>query len=165
MKLNEIRILSGIHPTDNQKRVLAIIIASPSPKVANEELTGDENLMAARNILMKLGVVTVVAGAAELTDKGTQIAQDERITDETGQLTDLGNELAFGAERPQPGEQPEMPGEVPMPGEEPPMPGNEPPLGGQTMPNEPITGLESFSMLRKVLNEMSHDENKSHTKK
>jgi hypothetical protein len=148
MKLTEIRILSGIHPTDNQKRVLAIIIASPSPKVANEELTGDENLMAARNILMKLGVITVVDGTAELTDKGTQIAQDERITDETGQLTDLGNELAHSTEEPQPGEQPmpELP-EEPMPG----MPGEEPMPGGQAMPNEPTAKLESFSLLRSLL--------------
>src|SRR3972149_829856 len=95
MKLNEIRMLTGIHPTENQKRVLAKIIAAPNSKVAGEQISGNVNMVAARNMLMKLGVITVSAGTAELTDKGTQIAQDENIADASGQLTDVGNALAM----------------------------------------------------------------------
>jgi hypothetical protein len=147
MKLNEIRMLSGIHPTDNQKRVLAKIIAAPNSKVAGEDISGDENMIAARNILMKLGVITFSAGAAELTDKGEQIAQDENIADASGQLTDVGNALVSGEEGAPPQQQStEMPPEQPQeqPGED--------PLGlGQQQ-----TGMESFSLLRNMLHEVSH---------
>jgi hypothetical protein len=139
-------MLSGIHPTDNQKRVIAITAASPSPKVASEEITGDANMVTARNILMKLGVISVSSKGVELTDKGHQIAQDENITDAGGQLTDVGNKLVFGQEGAQP---PEEEG---------------PPLAGQSMPNEApptgeqsaaaadnLLGLESFSLLRELI--------------
>lgn len=139
MKLHEIRMLTGIHPTENQKKVLAKIIASPSPKVAGEEIIGDENLVAARNILMKLGVVTFSGGNAELTDKGKQIAQDENIADEGGQLTDAGNILAYGEEG-APGQQPSQP-ELGMP---PPAP-----LGGE-LGGGPL-GVESFLLLRDLI--------------
>ena len=139
MTLNEIRMLTGIHPTENQKRVLAKIIAAPNPKVAGEEISGDENMIAARNILMKLGVITFSAGTAELTDKGQQIAQDENIADESGELTDAGNALVYGEEGAPPQQQstempPEQPGELP--------------------PSEPSgnpLGLESFSLLRQLI--------------
>jgi hypothetical protein len=132
-------MLTGIHPTENQKRVLAKIIAAPNPKVAGEEISGDENIIAARNILMKLGVITFSAGTAELTDKGQQIAQDENIADESGELTDVGNALAYGEEGAPPQQQstempPEQPGELP--------------------PSEPSgnpLGLESFSLLRQLI--------------
>lgn len=138
MKLCEIRMLTGIHPTNNQKRVLAMIIASPSPKVAGEKISGDENMIAARNILMKLGVITVSGGNAELTDTGEQIAQDENIADGSGQLTDLGNELVGGAEGQSPQQpQPEL-GTPPSP------------LGGEQQPPA-MPGLEGFSLLRNLL--------------
>lgn len=139
MKLHEIRMLTGIHPTENQKKVLAKIIASPSPKVAGEEILGDENLVAARNILMKLGVITFSGGNAELTDKGRQIAQDENIADEGGQLTDTGNALAYGEEG-APAQQLPRP-ELGMP---PPSP-----LGGEE-PAGPL-GMEGFSLLRDLI--------------
>jgi hypothetical protein len=136
-------MLTGIHPTENQKRVLATIIASPSPKVAGEKISGDENMVAARNILMKLGVITFSGGNAELTDKGQQIAQDENIADESGQLTDTGNALIHGEEGMEP-QQPPQP-ELGMP---PPPQGGEQPgleLGG------PPPGFESFSLLRDLI--------------
>lgn len=144
MKLNEIRMLSGIHPTDNQKSVIAKIVAAPNPKVAGEEISGNANMIAARNILMKLGVLTFSAGAAELTDKGQQIAKDENITDDSGQLTDVGNALAFGEEGAPPEQQStEMPQDLP-----PEQPGELPPDVGDN-----ITGMESFSLLRTLLSE------------
>ena len=142
MKLNEIKMLSGIHPTDNQKRVLAKIIAAPNPKVAGEEISGNENIIAARNILMKLGVITFSAGAAELTDKGEQIAQDENIADASGQLTDVGNALVYGEEGAPPQQQStEMP--------QPQLGAMTPPLGGE--PGGNVLGMESFSPLLREL--------------
>lgn len=90
------KTLASIRLTDNQKRVLSKIVASPTPKVAGEQISDDENLVAATNMLVKLGLVQVSpAGEASLTDQGNQIMQQEALVDETGQLTDDGNKFAF----------------------------------------------------------------------
>lgn len=98
------RIISAVHPSDNQKRVLAKIASAATPKVAGEQLSNDANIVAARNMLMKLGLITFSSGEAAFTDKGTQVAQDENIIDQNGQLTATGKALAFstpgGAEDP-----------------------------------------------------------------
>lgn len=121
------RILSAVHPTENQKRVLAKIIAAPTPTVAAEEISNNANMVAARNMLMKLGVITFGAGEASLTDKGEQIAREENIADESGQLTDVGQQLAYGEQK----------------------------QGGETEPPPPPGGglsLESFALLKELLN-------------
>lgn len=89
------RLLSAVHPTTSQKRVLAKIAAAPTPTVAGEEISKDANLVAARNMLMKLGVISFADGEAILTDRGTQIAADENIVGQDGQLTPAGEKLAF----------------------------------------------------------------------
>lgn len=86
---------TNVHPTENQKRVIAKIIASPTPSVAASEISNDVNVVGARNELMKLGIITFSNGQAALTDQGAQIAVDENITDETGQLTPTGEQLAY----------------------------------------------------------------------
>lgn len=88
------RIIDTVRLTNNQKRVIAKIKASPTPKVALEEISDDQNLIAARNMLVKLGLVEIVAGEVFLTDSGEQMAVDENIVDEAGELTQTGNELA-----------------------------------------------------------------------
>lgn len=89
------RIMSAVHPTDNQKRVLAKIIAAPTPAVGAQSISGDANLIAARNMLMKMGLITFASGEANVTDSGMQVAADENVTDESGQLTQVGQELAY----------------------------------------------------------------------
>jgi hypothetical protein len=89
------RLLSAVHPTTNQKRVLAKIIAAPTATVAGEELSKDPNLVAARNMLMKLGMISLVNNEAALTDKGQQVAAEENICDQSGQLTQVGQQLAY----------------------------------------------------------------------
>ena len=89
------RILSAIRPSSSQKRVMAKIVASPTPKVAGEQTSGDANMVQARNMLVKLGVVAFNNGEASLTTNGLQIAADENIIDSTGQLTDAGQALAY----------------------------------------------------------------------
>jgi predicted methyltransferase len=89
------RLLSAVHPTTNQKRVLAKILAAPTPTVAGEEISKDANLVAARNMLMKLGIITFANNEAALTDRGTQVAAEENIADQSGQLTPTGQQLAY----------------------------------------------------------------------
>ena len=90
------RINQAIHPTYNQKRVLAKIIAAPTPTVAAQSIIGDQNLVAARSALMKLGLVTLSNGESSVTDRGIQVATDENIVDAGGELSQVGQELAYG---------------------------------------------------------------------
>jgi hypothetical protein len=96
------RLLSAVHPTTNQKRVLAKILAAPTPTVAGAEISKDANLVAARNMLMKLGVISFANNEATLTDRGTQIAAEENISDQAGQLTPAGQQLAYTNSRDKP---------------------------------------------------------------
>lgn len=87
-------LLSTLRPTQNQLRVIATIAASKEfPARAAAEISNDENLVAARNLLMKLDVITFTDNSAELTDKGEQLAREQNIIDDSGQLTDEGNKL------------------------------------------------------------------------
>lgn len=130
------RLLSAVHPTMNQKRVLAKIIAAPTATVAGEELSKDPNLVAARNMLMKLGVISLVNNEATLTDKGQQIATEENICDQSGQLTQVGQQLAYTNSKNQPD------GDQTAAQQQPPAP---PPSAGG-MPS-----LESYSLLKHLL--------------
>lgn len=130
------RIMSAVHPTENQKRVLAKIAAAPTPTVAAEEISKNANLVAARNMLMKLGVITFADNEAALTDKGQQIAQEENVVDEGGQLTELGQKLAYT----DPMGKPDADNAGGPPQQQQPAP---PPGGGLS--------LESFALLKELL--------------
>lgn len=87
-------ILDTFRPTKTQKQVLAKIAGAATPTVANDAISMGTNTVAARNILIKLGLIAVNGGEASLTDAGTQLATAENITDETGELTPEGQALA-----------------------------------------------------------------------
>jgi hypothetical protein len=89
------RVLPTVSLTANQKRVLAKIAAAPTPKVAGEEISGDQNLAGARDQLAHLGAIEFVAGEASMTDKGQQLARDSNVVDDSGQLTPDGEQLAY----------------------------------------------------------------------
>lgn len=157
------RLLSTVRLNDNQKRVLAKIAAAPTPTVAGEEISKESNLVAARNLLMKLGVITFVDNRAEITDKGQSLAKEENIIDDSGGLTDAGNKLAFTKTTGQPedGEQPQAGGGMPPP----PDAGMDAGLGGEDdWGGEPATDedlkmggqeappqAESFALLKQLL--------------
>lgn len=88
------RILSTIQPTKNQLKVLAIIAANQEkPNIAVQQLSHDQNLIAARNLLMQWNAIEFGQNKASLTDTGTKIATDNNIIDDSGQLTDMGQKL------------------------------------------------------------------------
>lgn len=149
------RLLSTIRLTDNQKRVLAKIAAAPTPTVAGEAISKEPNLVAARNTLMKLGVITFVDNRAEITDKGQHLGKEENILDDAGGLTDAGNKLAFTKTTGQP--EPEAQSDAPPAGGmddmggmsmEDPTAGQDP-LGDDLDLGEPKT--EGFVLLKKFV--------------
>ena len=93
------RILSTIHLSDIQKEVLAKVKAAPNSHMAweviqNTESSIDDNFAGARDALADLGLLDVQDGTVEITQLGQEQMTKENITDETGELTDSGNELA-----------------------------------------------------------------------
>lgn len=136
------RIMSAVHPTANQKRVLAKIAAAPTPMVAGEEISKDANLVAARNMLMKLGVITFTNKEAALTDSGTQIATEENIIDQSGQLTATGKQLAYtNTQGESDSDQAAGPDQVDQ----------SPPGGAMPPPPEGGLSLEGYSLLKQLL--------------
>lgn len=88
------KLLSTIRPTKNQLTVLAIIAASKDhPAKAAGEISGNANLVGARNTLMNLAAIEFTDASAKLTPTGEQLAKDQNIIDDSGQLTDEGNKL------------------------------------------------------------------------
>lgn len=96
MRLIEVLSPNIASPTLNQKRVLARIVSAPTSRVAATDMNGNQNLVAARDMLMKLGMVSLLNGEMELTDRGMLVAQQENIIDQTGQLTPDGEKLVYG---------------------------------------------------------------------
>lgn len=86
--------LSTIVLSSNQKKVLAKIIASATPKLAGEAINGDRNLVAAREQLAKLGAIEFVGSEASVTDIGERLAREENLIDEMGELTTDGQAFA-----------------------------------------------------------------------
>lgn len=87
------RLLNTIRPSTYQKKVLAKILSAATPKLAAAEISRDQNLISARDMLAKLGAITFTHDSAELTDIGQRLATSENICDDSGQLTDVGNQL------------------------------------------------------------------------
>lgn len=140
------RLLSTLRPTQNQMIVLAKIVASQDvPARAAAEISTNTNMIAARNLLMKLNAITYTDNSASLTDIGQQLAREQNIVDESGQLTEEGNKLAAStADGKQPKEAP--------PAQDNSMSGMPPPDMGNDL-NPPMPGMESFSPLFKnILN-------------
>jgi hypothetical protein len=87
------RVLKTVHLSDFQKKVMAIVKASPAPQVAFEELQNQppeerNNIIGARDMLQKLGLIDVEADAISITPAGEKVMQDEYLVDEMGELTD-----------------------------------------------------------------------------
>ncbi len=126
------RMLSTIQPTTNQLTVLAIIAANQEkPLIAQKLLSHNQNLITARNLLMQWNAVEIGNGQIALTDIGRTIATDNNIIDDSGQLTDEGQQL--------------LPTEVTKDIGE---PVDVEPTGGMGM-EEPIPPMEGFSSLFK----------------
>lgn len=88
------KTLSSIRLTDNQKRVMARILAAPTPAVAASEISNNQNMIGATQTLVRLGLIHYNNDDAAITDQGLQIMKNEALVDETGQLTPDGEELA-----------------------------------------------------------------------
>lgn len=79
--------------TNTQKGVLATVYNAPTPESAFEAINGTPTLITARNLLERLGLVTVSGNQAMLSQAGQAAVMSNNLADESGQLTDEGAAL------------------------------------------------------------------------
>lgn len=93
--LNEKRTFTTVRLTENQKKVMTRIVASATEVLAAEEISKGRGLVAARDLLVKLGLIEFRDGSATITSSGEKIMKDTNLTDDMGELTEEGNKFAY----------------------------------------------------------------------
>ncbi len=94
----ERRIIPVTHPTENQKAVMAKIVAAATPQLAAADISEDPNLSAARDMLEKMGLIVLNDEGAHLTDRGNEVMVNQNLASADGGLTDDGQSAAYGDE-------------------------------------------------------------------
>lgn len=80
--------------TLTQQYVLLTVMQDTDPQSAFRQIsTGGRKLLTAADMLSQLNVITLGDDSVEITEYGNQILQDEGLTDESGQMTDKGQEI------------------------------------------------------------------------
>jgi len=98
IKLFERELNTALRLTSIQKTVLAKIASSPTEKIAGDSISQGEQLTTARDILVKLGMISFSNGFAALTTSGEEYMKSSNLMDEEGKLTDDGENFAFPEE-------------------------------------------------------------------
>lgn len=132
MKILEKQMLTNVRLTDAQKEVLCkLYMNRDTPQVGMEDISNAENarnLIAARDLLVKLDLLDETEEGYVPSDKGVDVMQDFNLVDEGGELTDTGEEFAYKGQVDTSNE----PETNPTPGE------------------EDFTPYESFDLLKKL---------------
>lgn len=160
-KINEVQVLTNIRLSHAQKFVLGkLSLPNVTPLTAYSSVSNDKNIVANRDVLVKLGMVKLGDNEAEITEKGIAAMQNEGLTDETGNLTDLGEQYAYAKDLEaveQIAAQEKSP-EVPAPEQE--IPPETKPMGisSQNVQDSTKVSFESWTMVSDIQNELSEKE-------
>lgn len=98
MRILENNVIQLTRPTDNQKAVLAKIVAAATPQLAAADISDTPNLVAARDMLDKLGLIDIDDEGAHITDLGNEVLVNQNLATPDGQLTTDGQKAAYGDE-------------------------------------------------------------------
>ena len=144
--LAEKRILTNIRLTDHQKAVLTRVKIAQSPRIATDNTKKNTSMDAAREQMIRLGLIAFDGTNTTITPQGEQLLKDESLIDDMGELTPDGQEAAYDdKDQPQAGQdQPPQDDQMGMDGEQPPA------AGGQDMSIPPSLQGESFSLIRSL---------------
>lgn len=93
--INQILTEKTLNLDNTEKAVIASMAISPSDEMAYAVLVGARNSVAARKSLQKAGFIEVndENKKAYLTQQGKDVLTADNLTDESGELTDRGQEL------------------------------------------------------------------------
>lgn len=113
MRLRETVALTALSLSETQKAILCKIFAAPDipDKMGKKIDLADDREVTSKQMLEDMGLITIdpESGLATITDKGTEIMQQENLIDETNQLTAVGQDYVTPPEEQnklaQPGDQ------------------------------------------------------------
>jgi len=92
---NEAQVLTNIRLSTTQKFILTkLALPNETAVVSYNRISSGRNLVANRDVLVKLGLIQINNNEAVITNKGKQALGDEGLTD-NGVLTKIGNEYAY----------------------------------------------------------------------
>ena len=96
--INQILVEKTLNLDNTEKAVIASIAISPSEEMGYAVLVGARNSTSARDSLERGGFIEVDDSkkAARLTARGEDVLTADNLTDETGELTDRGQQLVKG---------------------------------------------------------------------
>jgi len=89
------RTIKNFRPSETEKEVMIKTLASPTPKVADEELTKDNKLVASKRKLERLGYLTSDNDEVSVSDSGKQILRDLNLIDDSDEVTQRGQKYSF----------------------------------------------------------------------
>lgn len=99
MNILEKRIYQNIRLTNSQKEVLAkLYLNKDKPQVGKEDITQSpsaRNLLAARDMLIKLGLLEETEGGHIPSEKGIEVMVNHALIDDAGELTEDGEQYAY----------------------------------------------------------------------
>jgi len=99
MKLSElIREQEEISLSAIQKYILIAIHTSDTPVLAFDRIRDSESDTVSSNMLARFGFIQLSRGQAGLTEKGKQALISYGLTDETGEVTEVGQEIVANYE-------------------------------------------------------------------
>lgn len=164
-EINENRILTNVRLSQAQKFILAkLSLPESTPLTSYGQVSSGKNMVANRNVLVKLGMVIVGANEAEITETGIHAMQNENLIDDMGTLTPQGEEYAYAdsiEDVEKLASQQETPPEIPqneLPGKEPEARPN-PPMGLAPNEDAPLaSSFESWGMISDAQTTISEKE-------
>ncbi len=95
-EINEVQILTNVRLSQAQKFILTkLMLPNATPLTSYEQTSDGKNIVANRDVLIKLGMVQVGQNEAQITEKGQSALQNEALIDDTGNLTQEGEQYAY----------------------------------------------------------------------
>lgn len=163
--LNEVRTLNNVLLSEAQKFILTkLLLPEATPLTSYSSISAGKNIVANRDILVKLGMLTLGDNEAEITDTGIAALKNEGLVDDSGELSDLGQRYAYAedleAVEKISAEQ-KAPDQTPAPANqqgEPPAPGSDgtPPMGIANQSDaEAKPSFEAWSMVTDFQQELA----------
>ena len=78
--------------------VLSKTKGAPTPQVAASEISKDQKLMVARDMLVRLGMLQLGDNQATVTSQGEEVMRNQNLIDDSGALTPEGETYAGGGQ-------------------------------------------------------------------
>jgi hypothetical protein len=93
MKLRNLYEQNEITLSSTEKYILLAIHTSQTPVLAFDRIRDSQRDVIASNMLNRYGFIKLFNGSVQLTERGSQALTSYGLVDETGEVTEIGQEL------------------------------------------------------------------------